>query len=104
LDQWLWFARFAKSRSLASRLCAAGAVLVNGVPVRKANQTVRIGDAIAVPQGPLRRTVQVRALGERRGPATEARRLYEETAAPVRLSELTAAWAPLLLDEAERTA
>jgi ribosome-associated heat shock protein Hsp15 len=99
LDQWLWFARFVKSRSLASRLCATGAVTVNGAAVRKANHLVRIGDAIAVPQGALFRTVRVLALGARRGPATEARLLYEETAPPVRLAELAPMWMPLLADD-----
>jgi ribosome-associated heat shock protein Hsp15 len=97
LDQWLWFARFVKSRSLASRLCAAGAVAVNGLAVKKGNHAVRVGDAIELPQGPFRRTVRVLALGMRRGPTAEARLLYEEPAAPVRLSELTAPWAPLLV-------
>jgi ribosome-associated heat shock protein Hsp15 len=99
LDQWLWFARFVKSRSVASRLCAAGAVAVNGLAVGKANHAVRIGDAIAIPQGGFCRTVRVLALGARRGPATEARLLYEETATPVRLSELAPAWTPLLAED-----
>ena len=96
LDQWMWFARLVKSRSLAGRLCAAGAVTLNGVAVRKPNQMVRIGDAIATPQGSVQRTVRLLALGSRRGPATEARLLYEEIAAPVRLSDLAPAWEPLL--------
>jgi ribosome-associated heat shock protein Hsp15 len=99
LDQWLWFARFVKSRSLASRLCAAGSVAVNGVAVKKGNHTIRVGDAIALPQGPFRRTVRVQKLGQRRGPATEAQLLYEETATPVRLSELAPTWIPLLADD-----
>jgi ribosome-associated heat shock protein Hsp15 len=99
LDQWLWFARLVKSRSLASRLCAAGAVTLNGVAVRKPNHTVRIGDAIVAPQGGLRRTLRVLALGFRRGPAAEARCLYEEVAAPARLSDVMAAWEPLLQDD-----
>jgi ribosome-associated heat shock protein Hsp15 len=103
LDQWLWFARFVKSRSLAARLCAAGAVAVNGIPVRRANHMVRIGDAIAVPQSAVCRMVRVLALGVRRGPATEARLLYEEVAAPVRLSELAPAWTPLLADGEPRS-
>jgi ribosome-associated heat shock protein Hsp15 len=104
LDQWLWFARFVKSRSLASRLCAAGAVAVNGLAVKKANHAVRLGDAIELPQGPFRRTVRVLALGMRRGPAAEARLLYEEPAAPVRLSDLAPAWTPLLVgDDESRT-
>jgi ribosome-associated heat shock protein Hsp15 len=100
LDQWLWFARFAKSRSLAARLCTTGAVTVNGVTITKAKQTVRIGDDVVLPQGRFRRTVRVLALGRRRGPATEARLLYEETATPVHLSELAPAWTSLLADDA----
>ncbi len=96
LDQWLWFARFAKSRSLAARLCAAGAVAINGSPARKPNQTVRVGDFVVIPQGGWQRTVRVRALGTRRGPADEAHTLYEETAAAARLRDLTPEWVPLL--------
>jgi ribosome-associated heat shock protein Hsp15 len=101
LDQWLWFARFVKSRSLAARLCVMGAVTVNGMAVRKPNHMVRIGDVLAAPQGAFRCTVRVLSLGGRRGPASEARLLYEVTAPPVRQSDLTPAWTPLLLDEDE---
>ena len=103
LDQWLWFARFVKSRSLAARLCAAGSVELNGSPVKKPNQTVRIGDVIALPQGGLQLTVRVLALGSRRGPASEVRQLYEGTAPPVRLRDLAPEWTPLLVgDESPR--
>jgi ribosome-associated heat shock protein Hsp15 len=104
LDQWLWFARFAKSRSLAARLCAAGAVAINGSTVTKPNQAVRVGDIVIVPQGGWRRTVRVQALGVRRGPASEARLLYEEETAPLRLSAVLYDWIPLLdLGETEDT-
>ena len=99
LDQWLWFARFVKSRSLAARLCAAGAVAVNGIPAKKPNQTVRIGDVVVLPQGGWQRTVKVLALGARRGPAAEARLLYEEAATALRLTDLMPGWEPLLTDE-----
>jgi ribosome-associated heat shock protein Hsp15 len=99
LDQWLWFARLVKSRSLASRLCTAGAVAVNGTPVNKANHALRIGDRIAVQQGRYVRNIRVLALGSRRGPAAEARLMYNETIPPVRLSELAAAWEPLLVSD-----
>jgi len=98
LDQWLWFARLAKSRSLAARLCAAGAIRVNGATVTKPNQTVRVGDLVVVPQGSVQRTVRVLALGARRGPASEARALYQETAA-ARLRDLAPIWVPLLDEE-----
>jgi ribosome-associated heat shock protein Hsp15 len=101
LDQWLWFARFVKSRSLAAQLCTAGAVTVNGLTVSKANHMVRIGDAITLPQGAFCRTVRVLALGWRRGPAAEARSLYEETVAPVHRSEPEPAWTPLLVGDDE---
>jgi ribosome-associated heat shock protein Hsp15 len=100
LDQWLWFARFAKSRSLAARLCAAGAISVNGVTVGKANHAVKVGDSVVVAQRGWRRTVRVVALGVRRGPAGEARTLFEDTAA-ARPAD-PPAWEPLLFaDEAD---
>ena len=99
LDQWLWFARFVKSRSLAARVCIAGVVTVNQVTIRKANHLVRIGDTIGVPQGAFARTVRLLALGTRRGPPAEARQLYEEITAPVRLSQSAPAWIPLILVE-----
>jgi ribosome-associated heat shock protein Hsp15 len=94
LDQWLWFARFVKSRSLAARLCSAGAVLVNGAAVGKANHAVRVGDIIVVPQRGWQRTVRVMALGVRRGPASEAQMLFEESEAPRRAERPE--WEPLL--------
>lgn len=101
LDQWLWFARLAKSRSLAARLCAAGLVAVNGAAVRKASHTVRVGDVIVLPQGRWQRTARILAIGNRRGPAIEARLLYEETAAARPLAELAPEWLPLLEESAE---
>ena len=85
--------------TLAARLCTAGAITVNQATIRKANHMVRIGDTIAVPQGAFRRSVRLLGLGIRRGPAADARRLYEEIAAPVHRSELTPAWTPLLVEE-----
>lgn len=98
LDQWLWFARLTRSRSLAVRLIAAGAVLLNDAPVRKANQALRVGDRLVVLHGGVRRSLRVLALGTRRGPAPEARRLYDEAAPPARLAPVAADWIPLLVD------
>jgi ribosome-associated heat shock protein Hsp15 len=99
LDRWLWVARFVKSRSLGSRLCIAGAVTLNGMTVRKAGHVIRVGDIVVVPQGFLIRTIRVKAFGGRRGPPSEARLLYDETAAPVHISQPPLAWKPLLADE-----
>jgi ribosome-associated heat shock protein Hsp15 len=99
LDQWLWVARFVKSRSLAARMCAAGAVTLNGARVRKANQVIRVGDVVVVPQGVLLHTIRVKALGGRRGPFSEARLLYDETAATEDFRARAQSWKPLLANE-----
>lgn len=78
IDKWLWQARFCKSRALASKLCAAGRVRVSGTVIQKAHHMVRIGDVLTFPQGPHIRVVRIVALGTRRGPAAEARLLYED--------------------------
>jgi ribosome-associated heat shock protein Hsp15 len=83
LDKWLWFARFCKSRTLASKLCAAGKVRIGGEIVHKAHYLVRPGDVLTFPQGPHIRVVRVLQIGTRRGPATEARTLYEDLSPPV---------------------
>ena len=98
LDQWLWYARFTKSRSGAARLCTAGVVTVNGIAIKKAHYAIHVGDAVVIPHGVLLRTVRVKALGERRGPSHEAQSLYAEAAAPVRISMLSPTWTPLLAD------
>lgn len=85
IDKWLWFARFCKSRSLAQNLCAEGRVLIDGEKIDKPNRLVRIGDMVVVTLGPIRRTVEVKALGTRRGPATEAAELFNEPQPPERL-------------------
>ena len=80
LDKWLWAARFFRTRSLAQQAIVAGRVKLGNERV-KAAHAVRAGDLVAVRVGELEWHVEVRALAERRGPAEEARKLYEETAA-----------------------
>jgi ribosome-associated heat shock protein Hsp15 len=87
LDKWLWFARFFKSRSLATRLCAAGKVRVNRIVATKAHQPIRPGDVLTFPQGRQIRVIKVVALGARRGPAGEAQRLYADLAPETRTPE-----------------
>lgn len=82
LDKWLWFARFFKSRTLAARLCDEGRIRVNSRVVDKAHHALRPGDVLTFAQGPHIRVVRVLALGSRRGPASEARALYDDLAPP----------------------
>lgn len=78
IDKWLWAARFYKTRSLATEAVAGGKVEVNGERAKPA-KTVKAGDEIRVRVGPYEHTLIVRALAERRGPASVAQALYEET-------------------------
>ena len=78
IDRWLWAARFFKSRSAATEAVLGGRVHVNGERV-KPSKEVRPGDVVEVSRRDLRWTVSVQALAERRGPASVAATLYEET-------------------------
>lgn len=90
LDKWLWAARFFKTRSLAAEGIAGGKVTVNDERVKPA-RNVQAGDLVSVRIGPYQHSVLVRAVSERRGPASAAAELYEETdasrAARERLAE-----------------
>jgi len=82
MDKWLWQARFFKTRGLAAKICAAGKVRVDGEPVAKAHFLLRPGMVLTFPQGPHVRVVRMVSPGTRRGPAPEARTLYEDLAPP----------------------
>ena len=89
LDKWLWAARFYKTRGLSSEEIDKGRVLVNG-QASKPSKEPKVGDTIAIRNGPVARTVVVRALSGVRGPAPVAALLYEETAESIQ-QRLTAA-------------
>ena len=78
IDKWLWAARFFKTRSLATDAVAGGHVRINGERV-KPSKDVRPADVVEVRIGELRWTVVVAGVAERRGPASVAATLYEET-------------------------
>jgi ribosome-associated heat shock protein Hsp15 len=80
IDKWLWAARFYKTRSLASAAVEAGHVELNGERAKPSKQ-IKVGDEIRVRITQFTHIVHVRGFAERRGPASEAQRLYEETEA-----------------------
>jgi ribosome-associated heat shock protein Hsp15 len=80
LDKWLWCARFMKARSDCARLVAGGLVRINRQPTDEPHARLRVGDVLTVPLRGAVRVVRVQALATRRGPAPEARLLYEEVA------------------------
>ena len=80
IDKWLWAARFFKTRGLAQQAVAGGRVKLNGERVKVAH-AVKAGDAVLVRIAEFEWDITVRGLSERRGPAAEARQLYEESEA-----------------------
>jgi ribosome-associated heat shock protein Hsp15 len=89
VDKWLWASRLLKTRSLAAEAVKGGRVQVNGQRV-KPSREVGPGDELEVTIGQVRRTVVVRGVAERRGPAREAVLLYDETPESIAARELAA--------------
>ena len=78
IDKWLWQARFVKTRAEAAALCRGAVLRVNRVRVTHAHHRLRVGDVLTLPLKDEVRVVRIVALGDRRGPASEARRLYQD--------------------------
>jgi|SRR5215204_2298842 len=79
LDKWLWAARFFKTRGMAAEAIDGGKVEVNDGRAKRAKM-VQLGDQVRIRQTPFEHVVVVRGISERRGPASVAATLYEETA------------------------
>lgn len=101
IDKWLWAARFFKTRSLAAREINAGHVTLAGQRVKPA-RLLQAGDLLVVRAGFDVYTVRVLALSERRGPASVARLLYEETPESVAKREAEATARRLVGDGADQ--
>jgi ribosome-associated heat shock protein Hsp15 len=80
IDKWLWAARFFKTRSLATEAVDGGKVEVNGERAKPA-KLVRIGDMVRLRLAPYEHILIIKGIEERRGPASVAQGLYDETAA-----------------------
>ena len=86
IDKWLWAARFYKTRSLATEEIDKGRVRINDLEIKPAKE-VKVGDRVALRQGPVTRTLVVLGISDKRGGAPAAQLLYEETEASVKLRE-----------------
>jgi ribosome-associated heat shock protein Hsp15 len=78
IDKWLWAARFFKTRGAATDAVLGGRVHLNNTRVKPAKE-VKAGDTIELRIGPLAWTLVVRDVAEKRGSATVAKTLYDET-------------------------
>ena len=86
IDKWLWAARFFKTRSLATDAVNGSKVKLNGTACKPARE-IKTGDSLDISNAETRWQVRVIALSEKRGPATEARQLYEESAESIAARE-----------------
>lgn len=87
LDKWLWHARFAKSRKDAVSLIGRRRVRINSEVIMKPHRQVRVGDVLTLALARDVLVLKVQGIADRRGPASEARTLYEI----IEASELEAA-------------
>ena len=78
LDKWLWAARFFKTRSLATEAVNGGKVELNGHRP-KPSKAIKVGDQLRIRVGPFIHVITVRAVSDRRGPASAAALLFEES-------------------------
>ena len=105
IDRWLWAARLFKTRGAATDAVLGGKAHVNGTRV-KPSKEVRSGDRLEVTVGDARRELVVRGVTEKRGPASVAATLYEETPESVarrqQLAEARRLARPLGADLGER--
>ena len=86
LDQWLWAARFFRTRSLAKQAIETGRVEIDGQRAKPA-RAVRVGDRLDVTRGDERFGIEVVGLSAERGPAPVAQALYVESAESRELRE-----------------
>jgi len=82
LDQWLWHARFFKTRTQASSQCRRGKIRVDGEIQKKAAASIAPGQVLTFPKAGTIRIIKILTLSTRRGPASEARALYEDLTPP----------------------
>lgn len=79
LDKWLWAARFYKTRNMAKEAIAGGKVHCRGERC-KPSKIIQVGEELTLKIGYDERVIVIKALSEIRRSATDAQKLYEETA------------------------
>jgi ribosome-associated heat shock protein Hsp15 len=89
IDKWLWAARFYKTRSLAVDEIDKGRVRINDLEAKPARE-VKVGDTVALRQGPVTRTLTVLGISNQRGAAPVAQQLYLETEESIALRVVAA--------------
>ncbi len=87
IDKWLWAARFFKTRNSAADAVNGGKVHVNGHRV-KPSRPIQFGDRLEITRGQFRTVIEIKGLSDKRGPAKDAQKLYEESKESIQEREL----------------
>ena len=82
LDKWLWYARFFKTRSLATKVILSGKLRINGDATSKPHRQAQIGQVLTFAQGHYIRVIRIDKIGKCRGAAAEAATLYTDLDPP----------------------
>jgi ribosome-associated heat shock protein Hsp15 len=77
IDKWLFYARFYKTRTLAADIVTNGRIRLNSRTITKPAVNVRVDDVLTIPMNKTVLVIRVLDLGQRRGSASEAQKLYE---------------------------
>ena len=78
IDKWLWYARFFKTRRAATKAISGGRFRLDGMIMNKPHRRALCGQVLTFVQGDRVRVIKIMALGNRRGPASEASVLYKD--------------------------
>jgi ribosome-associated heat shock protein Hsp15 len=77
IDKWLFHARLCRTRVIAQEAATKGHIRLNGARIEKPGHSVKPGDILTIGLGGQVQALRILALAVRRGPAAEARALYE---------------------------
>jgi ribosome-associated heat shock protein Hsp15 len=102
LDKWLWYARFFKTRALATKAISGGRFRLDGEVMSKPHRAAQPGQVLTFMKGDRVRVIRIVALGSRRGPATEAVSLYEDLSPEVPRPDAGAKSSGLVFESRER--
>nr|WP_240794142.1 RNA-binding S4 domain-containing protein [Pseudorhodobacter turbinis] len=83
LDKWLFYARFFKTRVIASAMITKGRLRLNDQRQSKPGHSIGPGDVLTFPTGRQTRVIRVVGLNDRRGPAAEAQAMYTDLDPPI---------------------
>lgn len=78
LDRWLWAARFFKTRTLAKAAIEGGKIEIDGHKPKVSKEVV-IGAKLSIRIGGYEHAIEVTGLADKRGSATIAQTLYQES-------------------------